>query len=159
MKLKTHDKHEKSRIEIIGLNKGISRKIEENQHLKSEHDRMKDETEQQRNKLVEQENQLKRLKNAQTNLEKLLLKEESLSSLVQQIIEAETTERERQFQITKQLNQLAKMLDIKTDIPINDYRQTAQKLREEVSRLNEIINTDSDRNNCNICQEKVTWSD
>ena len=156
---KFHDKHEKSKIEIIGLNKGISRKIEENTHLKSEHQSLQIDLEQQRTKCIEQEAQLKRLKDAQTKLEKILAKEDSLSEVVRQLLEAEMVERERQARISNQLNRLAEILEIKSHIPIEDNAQTAATLKEEVSRLNDIItqneNAENEKNHCNICQEKV----
>ena len=79
-------------------------------------------------------------------------------SIVKQLIETDLQERQKQAANHKQLFQMAKILDIDTGPEPTDK----EDLEAEINRLNTIIekqnsdlSTESEKYQCNICQEKV----
>ena len=79
-------------------------------------------------------------------------------SIVKQLIETDLQERQKQAANHKQLFQMAKILDIDTGPEPTDK----EDLEAEINRLNTIIekqnsdlSSESEKYQCNICQEKV----
>merc|ERR1719394_962140 len=157
-----NDRCEKSKLEVIGLNKGISRKNEENSQLRTDVSDLESRIDQFQTNWASQEAELVKLRNQIGDLEKMKVKEACMVSIVKQLVESDLVERQKQAANHKQLFQMAKILDINTGPEPTDK----EDLEAEINRLNSIIekqNSDltneSEKYQCNICQEKFDGSE
>ena len=118
-------------ILILGLNKGITRKIDENAELKEEVNLLKQRTEELQAVASSAKAELSQLKQIKSDFEKMRVKESCLQSICKQLLETEHGIMDKRRASRESLIQMASMLDIETR-PDTD---NVLNLKAEIERL------------------------
>ena len=121
-----HDRCEKSKLEVIGLNKGITRKIEENAQLREEVNLLQTRTEELTEAASNARAELAQLKQIKSDFDSIKVKEKRLEGLVKRLIELEHDQRKASRDILSELSDT---------LHVENHLENDRVMKNEIDRL------------------------
>lgn len=121
-----HDRCEKSKLEVIGLNKGITRKIEENAQLREEVNLLQTRTEELTEAASNARAELAQLTQIKSEFDSIKVKEKRLEGLVKRLIELEHDQRKASRDILSELSDT---------LHVENHLENDRVMKNEIDRL------------------------
>ena len=124
-----HDRCEKSKLEVIGLNKGITRKIDENAQLREEVNLLMNRTEELQTTASNAKAELHHLRQVKAEFDAIQVKEKRLQAICKLLVDNELESRRNSRGILRQLSETLEMENVL------ESSDVTPSLKSEIERL------------------------